>query len=133
MDTYFFAKLFGSFSLVVCLGRLFNLDHMKSVVKEVQHSAIGRGIMGWVPLFFGLFILVGNSDAWQHDWNRWTAILLVYALMLTALGVFRLWFVKPWVMVFNRYADFIPVLNCLFGMIFGLLLLYVGFIVPLHS
>ena len=134
MDTYFFARLFGVFSLVICIGRLFNLDHMKMVVKEVRHSAIGRGVMGWIPLFFGLFILFGNNDFWsQHPLDKWTVVVLIYALALIALGVFRLWFIKPWIALFNRQADLIPVLNCLFGMIFGFLLIYIGFFTSFHN
>ena len=133
MHTYFFARLFGVFTLVVFLGRLFNLDHMKLVVKEVQHSAIGRGLMGWIPLFFGLYILIGNRDFASQSISGWRLVLFVYAIMLILLGVLRLWFIQRWVQFFKHYADFIPVLNCLFGLIFGLLLTYMGFILPLHS
>ena len=130
MNTIFFSRLFGLFTLVVFLGRLFNLDHMKQVVKEVQHSAIGRAIMGWIPLFFGLFILTGNKD-FINGFPGWSAALFVYGLMLVLIGVSRLWFIKRWVSLFNRYADVIPALNCLFGLIFGLLLSYIGFVMPL--
>jgi hypothetical protein len=132
MDTYSLARLFGVFSLIVCLGRLFNLDHMKLVVKEVQHSAIGRGVMGWMPLFFGLFIMLGNEDFASQPISGWHLVLFVYAALLVLLGILRLWFIQRWVKFFQSYADFIPVLNCLFGLIFGFLLIYIGFLVPLH-
>jgi hypothetical protein len=44
------------------------------------------------------------------------------------IGIFRVIFVKQWKVLLSQYIQEIPFLFSLFGLMFGAILLYIGFI-----
>lgn len=123
MDYIHFARMFGLFYFCVSLSILFNMDNAKKIAQELTESAVGRILAGILPLFFGSWVIVTNNI-----WTGWATIVTVIGWILFLVGIFRLWFVNSWVKSIQRNVDKAPVMFALFGMIMGLLLLYVGFI-----
>jgi hypothetical protein len=124
-----FAKLFGIVSTVLALGMLFNPDNAKKLASELLDSGAGFIVSGVLPVIFGGWIIV-NHNVWVL---AWPVVVTAIGWMMLVSGVFRLLFVETWTSVMRRHIDKIPVLFSLFGLIVGLLLIYVGFFAHLHS
>lgn len=124
MNYIVFARWFGIVSVILSLGILFNLEDAKEMAKHMVKSETGY-IMGAVlPVIFGTLSLmfVNNFDL---DWDL--VITLVGASMLLA-GLYRAFFVKHWKKLMTNNIEQIPFLFSLFGLMFGVMLLYIGFI-----
>ena len=122
-----FAQLMGIILTVISLGILFNFDNSRELVREMSESATARFISGIFPLFFGLWILITTGHNYSsYDWWQW--VIIACSVLMLLAGIFRLLFVDWWVRILKRYVDKAPIFAGLFGLIFGLLLTYIGFV-----
>ena len=124
MDYIVFARWFGLVSLFLSLGILFNLEDAREMAKNMVKSETGYIMGGVLPVIFGsLSILFVNG--FDYSWNL--LITLVGAAVL-AIGVFRVIFVRQWKALISQNIERIPFLFSLFGLMFGVILIYIGFI-----
>lgn len=124
MNYLVFARWFGLVSLILSLGILFNLEDAREMARNMVKSETGYIMGGVLPVIFGsLAILFVNR--FELDWDL--LITLVGASMLI-IGIFRVIFVSQWKALMSRYIEEIPFLFSLFGLMFGVVLLYVGFV-----
>ena len=124
-----FARWFGVVSVILSLGILFNLEDAREMAKHMVKSETGY-IMGAVlPVIFGSLSLM-FVDSFEPGWD--SVITLVGASMLLA-GIFRALFVKQWKALISEHIEQIPFLFSLFGLMLGVILLYVGFIAKLFD
>lgn len=124
MDYLIFARWFGLVSLILSLGILFNLEDAREMAKNMVKSETGYIMGGVLPVIFGsLSILFVNGL--DLSWNL--LITLVGATVLV-IGIFRVIFVRQWKALIAQHIEQIPFLFSLFGLMFGVILLYVGFV-----
>lgn len=123
-----FARLFGIISLILSLGVLFNLEDARTMAKRLGHSPAGYVLAGVLPLIFGLWTVMSVNN-WSMGWPL-VVTLIGWAMVLFSL--FRLWFPDPWARYVQRNIDIAPILFSLFGLMFGLLLCYIGFIAQIN-
>ena len=121
-------KSFGIISIVISLGFLFNLRHYEAMAKKMLGEPTGFIMGGILPVLVG-GILINISHSSIHGI---ALSLTVIGWVLFFVGIFRIWFVNLWVKILKQYIDFVPVLFSLFGLIFGCLLSYIGYIMPLY-
>lgn len=127
MTYIIFARWFGIISLILSFGILFNLEDAKSIAKHMVQSESGYIMGGVLPVIFGtLAFLFSNSFT-----PTWQLVITLIGLMMVIIGAFRVLFPKSWKSLMQRNIDKIPPLFSLFGLIFGLLLIYVGFFAPI--
>ena len=128
MLTYLcFARWFGLVSLFLSLGILFNLDDAKEMAKRMVKEDSGYIMGGVLPVIFGtLAITCYHSVSFG-----WEFVVTMAGVATTVAGLFRVLFVRQWKSFFQSNVDKIPPLFALFGLMFGLLLIYVGYISPL--
>ena len=121
-------RAFGIISLVISLGFLFNLRHYEGMAKKMVGEPSGFIMGGIFPVLVG-----GIITQLSHDtMHGWAIALTVIGWVLFMVGVFRIWFVEIWIKLLKKYIDFVPVLFALFGLIFAIMLLFVGYIMPLY-
>jgi hypothetical protein len=125
MTYLMFARWFGLVSVILALGILFNLEDARDMAKNIVKSETGYILGGVLPVIFGSLSLL-FIDCLGPCWSM--VITLVGLSMLLA-GCFRVIFVQQWKALMERYIDSIPFLFSLFGLMFGVILLYVGFVV----
>lgn len=125
MSYIMFARWFGLVSVILSLGILFNLEDAREMARNMVKNETGYIMGGVLPVIFGCLSLlfIGNFDL---DWNL--VITLVGAFMVS-IGIFRVMFVKRWKALMSKYIDYIPFLFSLFGLMLGVILLYIGFVV----
>jgi hypothetical protein len=123
MDYISYAKWFGIVSILLALGILFNIENSRKLAAELIDSASGYIVGGVLPLIFGSWVITQHTQ-WIVGWPM--VVTLAGWFMLLA-GVFRLWFVNTWRHLMKANLDKIPFLFSLFGLMLGLLLIYVGF------
>lgn len=122
-DYMIFARWFGLVSLFLSLGILFNLEDARHMAKNMVKAESGYIMGGVLPVIFGsLSILFANSLE-----LNWALLITLVGACVLSIGVFRVIFVKQWKMLIARYIEQIPFLFSLFGLMFGVILLYVGF------
>lgn len=122
-----FARWFGLVSLCLSLGVLFNLEDAREMAKNMIKSETGYVMGGVQPIIFGSLAFTCH-----HKFAvGWHLVVTFIGLMMMCAGLYRVLFVKHWKKTLARNADKIPPLFAFFGMMFSLLLLYVGFISPL--
>lgn len=119
-----FARWFGLVSILLSLGILFNLEDAREMAKHMVKTETGYIMGGVLPIIFGSLSLI-YIDKLALGWNL--VVGLVGAAML-AVGTFRVIFVKLWKTLLTQHLEQIPFLFSLFGLMFGVILLYVGFI-----
>ncbi len=125
LDYVVFARWFGLVSILLSLGILFNIEDARQMARNMVKSETGYIMGGVFPVIFGsLSLLFVNS--FELSWRL--LITLVGASVLI-VGIFRVIFVKQWKALIARYIEEIPFLFSLFGLMFGVILLYVGFVV----
>ena len=126
MNVILFARWFGLVSVFLSLGILFNLEDARDMAKNLVKSETGY-IMGAVlPIIFGsLSLLFVRDKDLTMNWNL--LVVCIGAAMLLA-GIYRAFFVNHWKALISRHIDQIPFLFSLFGLMFGMILLYIGFI-----
>lgn len=126
MSYIIFAQWFGIISTILALGILCNLDDAKIMANNFAHQESGYLIGGVLPIIFGTFCFL-HTNSLTTGWQL--AVTLVGLFMLL-IGTFRVIFVHAWKRIIIRHIDKVPALFALFGLMFGILLLYVGFIAP---
>lgn len=124
MDYLVFARWFGLVSVILSFGILFNLEDAAEMAKHMVKSETGYIMGGVLPIIFGGLSLM-FSGSFEFGWNL--VVTLVGAFMLFA-GIFRVVFVERWKTLMTRNIEQIPFLFSLFGLMLGVILLYVGFI-----
>ncbi len=120
-------RAFGVTSLIISLGFLFNLRHYEGMARKMVNEPSGFIMGGILPVLVGSFVINFPHNSF-HGWSA----LNIIGWILFLVGGFRIWFVHYWCIIINKYITFIPVLFALFGLIFGLLLCYFGFIAPMY-
>lgn len=123
MTYLMFARWFGVVSIILALGILFNLEDAREMAKRMVTSDAGYIMGGVLPIIFGTLAIMFVSP--HLDWSL--LVLIVGAAMLI-IGIFRVIFVAQWRAVISRNIGKIPFLFSLFGLMFGVILLYVGFV-----
>jgi len=124
MTYIIFARWFGFVSLILSLGILFNLEDARDMAKHMVKSDSGYIMGGVLPTIFGsLSLMFANS----FDLG-WTLIITLIGTSMVLIGIFRVIFVKQWKALLSKYIEEIPFLFSLFGLMFGVILLYIGFI-----
>lgn len=124
MSYIFIARWFGVISILLSLGILFNLEESKEMAKKMIKEESGYIMGGVLPIIFGSYSLMLH-----HAFDMsWQLVVTVISSIMVLLGVFRCFFVRSWRKLMYRHVDQIPALFGLFGLIIGLLLLYVGFV-----
>lgn len=127
MSYIIFARWFGIISTLLSLGILFNLGDARQMAKNLVHNEAGYIMGGVLPIIFGSFAIIQ-----QHDvTTEWPLVVTLIGLAMLVIGTFRVLFVQTWKNLMTRHLDKIPALFSLFGLMFGLLLIYVGFIAPI--
>ena len=124
MTYIIFARWFGLVSVILSLGILFNLEDARDMAKHMVKSESGYIMGGVLPTIFGsLSLMFANSFE-----LGWTLIITLIGTSMVLIGVFRVIFVRQWKALLSHYIQEIPFLFSLFGLMFGVILLYVGFI-----
>jgi len=119
-----FARWFGLVSIILSFGILFNLEDARQMARNMVHSESGYIMGGVLPVMFGsLSLMFANS----FDIG-WTLLITLVGMSTLIVGTFRVIFVKQWRMLISRHIDQIPFLFSLFGLMLGVILLYVGFV-----
>lgn len=124
MTYLMFARWFGIVSVVLSLGILFNLENAREMAKHLVKSESGYILGGVLPVIFGTLSLL-FVDSFDVGWSL--VVTLVGASML-GMGIFRVFFPDPWAALVSRHIEQIPFLFSLFGLMLGVVLLYVGYI-----
>jgi hypothetical protein len=126
IDYLVFARWFGLVSLFLSLGILFNLEDARIMAKNMVKTETGYIMGGVLPVIFGsLSILFAN----RLDMT-WALLITVVGACVLLVGIFRVIFVRQWKILMSHYVERIPFLFSLFGLMFGVILLYIGFITP---
>jgi hypothetical protein len=124
MTYVLFARWFGLVSLILSLGILFNLEDARDMAKHMVKSDSGYIMGGVLPTIFGsLSLILANSFE-----LGWELLVTLIGVSMILIGIFRVIFVAQWKAFLSRYIQEIPFLFSLFGLMFGVILLYVGFI-----
>jgi len=124
MTYVMFARWFGVVSVILSLGILFNLEDAREMAKHMVRSETGYIMGGVLPVIFGTLSLMFVSTL-EPSWS--TLVTLVGAAML-GIGIYRVIFVRQWKMLISRHIEQIPFLFSLFGLMFGVILLYIGYV-----
>lgn len=127
MSCIMFARWFGIVSVLLAFGVLCNLDDAKEMTREFAEDATSYIFAGVLPIIFGSLSFI-HHNSFTLGWNL---VVSVIGLLMVLAGVFRVLFVRNWQRIVGANSDKIPVLFSLFGLIIGMLLLYVGFFAQL--
>ncbi len=127
MSYIVYARWFGIISVLLALGILFNLDDAKAMAKNMVKDEAGYIMGGVLPIIFGLLALM-HQPVFHADWQL---VVTLVGLLMVFAGAYRVLFATHWKKTMQRHVDKIPPLFSLFGLMLGLLLLYVGFLAPL--
>ncbi len=125
MTYLMFARWFGIVSVILSLGVLFNLEDALEMAKKLVKTESGYILAGVLPVIFGSLSLL-YMDCFGACWSM---VITVVGLAMLLAGSFRVIFVQQWKAILSRYLEFLPFLFSLFGLMFGVILLYVGFVV----
>lgn len=118
-----FARWFGLVSVFLSLGILFNPEDAREMAKSMVKSETGY-IMGAVlPIIFGLLALM-FVDSFVPGWNM---LVTIVGFSMLIAGIYRAWFPKSWKILMANNLEQIPFLFSLFGLMLGVILLYIGF------
>lgn len=123
MDYIMFARWFGIISVLLSVGILFNLTDARRMAKNMMETESGFIMGGVLPIIFGSYTFI-HQNSFTIGWQL---VVTLIGLFMLIIGSFRVIFVKKWKQVIHRNLDKIPALFSLFGLMLGLLLLYVGF------
>ncbi len=124
MTHVLFARWFGLVSVILALGILFNLEDARQMAKNMLKTETGYIMGGVLPVIFGV-----ESLLFAHSLELgWPLLLTIIGASMLLIGIFRVIFVKQWKTLLSEHIEQIPFLFSLFGLMFGVILLYVGFI-----
>ena len=104
MSCIMFARWFGVVSVLLSLGILFNLEDAQEMAKGMVKTETGYIMGGVLPIIFGTLSLL-FVDCFDACWH----------LVVTFVGA-------------SMVLAGIPFLFSLFGLMLGVILLYVGFL-----
>lgn len=124
MSCLMFARWFGVVSVLLSLGILFNLEDAQEMAKGMVKTETGYIMGGVLPIIFGTLSLL-FADCFDACWHM--VVVAVGASMVLA-GIYRVMFVRHWKATMAAHIEDIPFLFSLFGLMLGVILLYVGFI-----
>lgn len=124
MTYIIFARWFGLVSVILSLGILFNLEDARDMAKHMVKSDSGYIMGGVLPTIFGSWSLM-FANSFEFGWHL---IVTLIGTSMVLIGIFRVIFVKQWKALLSKYIQEIPFLFSLFGLMFGVILLYVGYI-----
>ncbi|HVX00206.1 MAG TPA: hypothetical protein VHA52_07215 [Candidatus Babeliaceae bacterium] len=125
MTYILFARWFGIVSVILALGILFNLEDAKNMAKNMVKSESGYIMGGVLPIIFGtLSLLFANSFV-----MGWQLLITLVGASMLLIGIFRCVFVEQWKTLMSKHIEKLPFLFSLFGLMFGVILLYVGYVV----
>lgn len=124
MTYLMFARWFGLVSVILAFGILFNLEDAREMAKSMVKSNSGYIMGGVLPVIFGSLSLL-FFDGFALDWSLAVALVGVGMLFV---GIYRVIFVQQWKALLSRHIEQIPFLFSLFGLMLGVVLLYIGFI-----
>ena len=124
MDYIVFARWFGVVSALLSLGILFNLEDAKDMAKGMVRTETGYIMGGVLPIMFGSLSLM-FMNSFEPGWNL---VVTLVGFSMLAIGTYRAFFVQQWKALMARHIEQIPFLFSLFGLMLGVILLYVGFI-----
>lgn len=124
MTCVMFARWFGVVSILLSLGILFNLEDAYEMAKGMVKTETGYIMGGVLPIIFGTLPLL-FVNCFDFCWNM---VVTVVGLSMVCAGIYRVMFVRHWKALMERYIEQIPFLFSLFGLMLGVILLYVGFI-----
>lgn len=127
MSYIIFARWFGIISTLLALGILFNLEDAKEMAKKMVKTDTGYIMGGVLPIVFGSLAFMHHN---VFDFSRQMVVTLI-GLAMILIGSYRVLFVRHWKKLIGRHIDQVPSLFSLFGLMFGVILLYVGFISPM--
>ena len=127
MSYIMFSRWFGLISVILSLGILFNLDDAKVMAKHMLENETGYIMGGVLPIIFGTLAFMQHSSFKPG----WQIVVTLIGLFMLIIGIFRVIFVQQWKKLIQRHLDKVPTLFSLFGLICGLLLIYVGFFEPI--
>jgi hypothetical protein len=119
-----FARWFGLVSIILSLGILFNLEDARQMAKNMVKSEAGYIMGGVLPVIFGSLSLM-FVNGFEMGWPLLITIIGASTLII---GIFRVIFVKQWEILISRHIEHIPFLFSLFGLMLGVILLYIGFV-----
>lgn len=128
MTYLMFARWFGLVSVLLSLGILFNLEDAREMAKNLVKSETGYIMGGVLPIIFGSLSLLFVSDV--QGWGL--ATTAIGTAMLLA-GIYRVFFVTHWKATMTNNIEQIPFLFSLFGLMLGVILLYIGFVSSLFQ
>lgn len=129
MNTLLFARWFGIVSVLLSLGVLFNLEDAENMARNMVKNETGYIMGGVLPIIFGTLSLLFVTNL-PGDWSL--VVVAIGTAMLVA-GTFRVFFVAQWKALIGRHITQIPFLFSLFGLMFGIMLLYVGYLANLFA
>lgn len=119
------ARWFGLISVILAFGILLNLEDARKMAKNMINSETGYVMGGVQPIIFGSFSLVALDHAFEFSWQL---VLTIISAIMVLAGMYRVIFVNHWRKTMTKNIDKIPPLFSLFGLLFGFLLLYIGFV-----
>jgi hypothetical protein len=123
MSYILFARWFGIVSVILSLGILFNQEDALEMAKGMVKTETGYIMGGVLPVIFGSLCLL---LAFSLDLD-WCLVVSIVGASMLLIGTFRCLFVRLWKRLLSRHIEQIPFLFSLFGLMFGVVLLYVGF------
>lgn len=124
MNYIVFARWFGLVSIILSFGILFNLEDARTMARNMVKSETGYIMGGVLPVIFGsLSLMFANSFE-----MGWTLLITLVGASTLIIGSFRVLFVNQWKMLISRHIEQIPFLFSLFGLMLGVILLYIGFV-----
>ncbi len=124
MNYIVFARWFGLVSVILSFGILFNLEDAREMARNLVKSESGYIMGGVLPVIFGsLSLMFANSFE-----MGWPMLITLVGATTFVIGTFRVIFVKQWKILMSKHIEQIPFLFSLFGLMLGVILLYVGFI-----
>ncbi len=124
MSCVLFARWFGVVSILLSLGILFNQEDALDMAKGMVKTETGYIMGGVLPIIFGSLSLL-FVNCFDLCWN--IVVAAVGASMLLA-GAYRVMFASHWKALMTKHIEQIPFLFSLFGLMLGVILLYIGFI-----
>lgn len=127
MSGEIFARWFGIISVLLALGILFNMRDAREMARNMIQTETGYIMGGVLPIIFGTLAFIQHNRFELHR----NMLITIIGLSMMGAGVYRVFFVHHWKSIMSRYVDKLPALFSLFGLMFGVILLYVGFIAPI--
>ena len=119
-----FARWFGLVSIILSFGILFNLEDARTMARNMVKSETGYIMGGVLPVIFGsLSLMFANSFE-----MGWTLLITLVGASTLIIGSFRVLFVNQWKILISKHIEQIPFLFSLFGLMLGVILLYIGFV-----